>query len=371
MKHKIIGIVICTLLIVNTSAVLGLSEEKVNTNGEEKYYIFADPLSQKEIKYIIIDDKTENEPSQGIISNTNENLAPNPSFEVGCCTLPSGWIYSIDDTSKFHWDSKFSHTGGKSIGALNLTKTTNWSCWITTGFIPVDFVQNTYEFSGWYKFLGTPTTGQYAAFNLLMYDEQYNYLGGFGSLHNFSLEWKYVSENTSGHVGSIINETKYVKLGLSQYYTQNEPNPSIEVRFDDLYFGFGNDPPNTPTIVGETNGIIQTSYNYTIQTTDPEQNDVQYHIDWGDNTNTITDLYKSGEEIIVSHTWDTKDTYSVKIKAIDENYAESDWVTLTVTIPCSIIVNTPFIQLLQNFIQSHPSLFPILPKKLQSLGLQE
>ena len=89
-----------------------------------------------------------------------------------------------------------------------------------------------------------------------------------------------------------------------------------------------NNPPNTPTITGETNGTIRTSYDYTIQTTDPDQDDVKYYIDWGDNTTTITGFYESGEEIIVSHTWDTKGTYNVKVKAIDEYYAESDWATL-------------------------------------------
>ena len=123
-----------------------------------------------------------------------------------------------------------------------------------------------------------------------------------------------------------------------------------------------NNPPNTPTITGETNGTIQTSYDYTIQTTDPDQNDVQYYIDWGDNTNTITGLYESGEEIIVSHTWNTKGTYSVKVKAIDEYYAESDWATLTVTMPCSY--NKPILQFLELLFQRFPHAFPILRQLL-------
>jgi len=59
------------------------------------------------------------------------------------------------------------------------------------------------------------------------------------------------------------------------------------------------------------NGVIQTSYDYAIQTTDPEQDNVKYQIDWGDNTTTITGLNESGANITVSHTWDTKGTYNV------------------------------------------------------------
>jgi len=117
-------------------------------------------------------------------------------------------------------------------------------------------------------------------------------------------------------------------------------------------------PPNTPTITGEINGVIQTSYDYTIQTTDPDQDDVKYFVDWGDNTTTITGLNKSGVEVIVSHTWNTKGTYRVKIKAIDENYAESNWATLTVTMPSSY--NKPIPQFLELLFQRFPNAFPIL-----------
>jgi len=120
----------------------------------------------------------------------------------------------------------------------------------------------------------------------------------------------------------------------------------------------GNQNPNTPTINGETNGKIRTSYNYTIQTTDPYKDDVKYHIDWGDNTNTTTVFYESGKEIIVPHTWNKKGTYSVKVKAIDDYYAESDWGTLTVTMPTSY--NQPLLKFLELLFQRFPNAFPIL-----------
>ncbi len=124
-----------------------------------------------------------------------------------------------------------------------------------------------------------------------------------------------------------------------------------------------NNPPNTPTITGETNGTIRTSYYYTIQTTDPDQDDVQYHIDWGDNTTTITGFNESGEEIFVVHTWDTKRTYNVKAKAIDEYYAESDWANLTVTMPCSY--HKPILQFFELLFERFPHAFPILRHLLE------
>jgi hypothetical protein len=123
-----------------------------------------------------------------------------------------------------------------------------------------------------------------------------------------------------------------------------------------------NQNPNTPTITGEINGKIRTLHNYTIQTTDPYQDDVKYHIDWGDKTNTTTGLNKSGEEIVVSHLWKKKGTYSVKVKAIDEYDLESDWATLTVTMPCSY--NKPIPQFRELLFQRFPNAFPLLQQLL-------
>ena len=122
--------------------------------------------------------------------------------------------------------------------------------------------------------------------------------------------------------------------------------------------GLFTNPPNTPTITGEINGEIQTSYDYTIQTTDPDHDDVQYYIDWGDQTFNITDLKESGVQIMESHTWSIKGTYSVKVKAIDIYYAESDWVTLQVTMPYSS--NKPLPQFLELLFQRFPNAFPLL-----------
>ena len=120
-----------------------------------------------------------------------------------------------------------------------------------------------------------------------------------------------------------------------------------------------NQPPNKPTIIGETNGAIQKSYNYTIQTTDPDQDDVQYLIDWGDNNKTLNGFNQSGKKITISHIWDTKGIYNIKVKAIDYRYAESDWATLEVNMPKTHIYNPIIQKILKIF-----GLFPIFEKIL-------
>jgi pyrrolidone-carboxylate peptidase len=134
----------------------------------------------------------------------------------------------------------------------------------------------------------------------------------------------------------------------------------ITLRETIKYLSDSNIPPNTPTITGETNGAIKTLYDYAIQTTDPEQDNVQYFIDWGDNTNSgWIGPYNSGQTVSVSHSWDSEGTFTVKVKAKDSlTGKESDWGTLTVTMPYSY--NKTTLQFAELWFQRFPNAFPIL-----------
>ena len=120
-----------------------------------------------------------------------------------------------------------------------------------------------------------------------------------------------------------------------------------------------NQPPNTPTITGETNGATDLLYYYLLKTTDPDQDTVEYFLDWGDNTNSgWIGPYISGEEVSLPHSWNSEGTFHVKGKARDADGLESDWVTLTVTMPYSY--NRPIPQFLDVLFQRFPNAFPLL-----------
>jgi hypothetical protein len=44
----------------------------------------------------------------------------------------------------------------------------------------------------------------------------------------------------------------------------------------------------------------------------------------------------SGTEVSISHTWTERGTYEIKVKAMDEHGKESDWGTLSVTMPLNL-----------------------------------
>jgi hypothetical protein len=85
-------------------------------------------------------------------------------------------------------------------------------------------------------------------------------------------------------------------------------------------------PPKAPTISGPNNGIINQKYNFTINTTDPNGDDIHYYIEWGDNTSSgWIGPYSSGEEITVNHTWSKQGVYEIKAKSRDLLGLISKW----------------------------------------------
>jgi hypothetical protein len=125
-------------------------------------------------------------------------------------------------------------------------------------------------------------------------------------------------------------------------------------------------PPPTITISGPASGKPGVEYGYTFVDTDPNGHDFYLWIEWGDNTteqNGWIGPYTSGEEIKINHIWSDKGTYSIKAKAKDNNSGlESDWTTLTVTMPCSY---QPIPQLFERLFQRFPHAFPLLRQLME------
>jgi carboxypeptidase T len=87
-----------------------------------------------------------------------------------------------------------------------------------------------------------------------------------------------------------------------------------------------NEPPYTPTITGPTDGFTGEQYEYRFSTNDPENDSIEYFIDWGDGTSTLwLGPFESGQEATASHQWSSPSTFQVKVKAKDPSSEESQW----------------------------------------------
>jgi hypothetical protein len=120
-----------------------------------------------------------------------------------------------------------------------------------------------------------------------------------------------------------------------------------------------NTPPEIPQITGPAEGKPGNSYLYNLLTTDAQDQNIYYYVDWGDNTTTgWLGPYLSGTQIHVHHAWDTKGTYTVKVKAKDSMDSESDWGILQVVMPTEYKFSLN--AFLQHFFEQFPHMFPLL-----------
>ena len=90
-------------------------------------------------------------------------------------------------------------------------------------------------------------------------------------------------------------------------------------------------PPSIPTISGEEIGKAFTPITYAFYSDDPENDNIQYFIDWGDGTEELSIFYSSGVVANITHTWTAERTYELIVNAIDEYGAQSEWNYTIVT----------------------------------------
>lgn len=127
-----------------------------------------------------------------------------------------------------------------------------------------------------------------------------------------------------------------------------------------------NEPPTPPIIDGPTSGKAGELLNYTFTSTDPEGDDISYLVrwDWACGGSETSDFVPSGEPVSMSHTYNSKGTYSLRVMAKDINQAESNWSEFEVTIPRTrSISNMQILRLFDLF----PYAFPILRQLLRLL----
>jgi len=95
-----------------------------------------------------------------------------------------------------------------------------------------------------------------------------------------------------------------------------------------------NKPPENLSIEGPIRGKAGTLYNYSFYCDDPEGDDVNYYIKWGiPSCPAIYGTYPSSSSAMIGFLWKNQGRYNITVKAVDIHGAESDMVSLFVTMP--------------------------------------
>ena len=124
-----------------------------------------------------------------------------------------------------------------------------------------------------------------------------------------------------------------------------------------------NTPPNKPDIDGPTSGKPGEEQEFIFSAIDPHEDNISYIIDWGDDSGEVTlGPFPSGDVQTVSHTWNEKGIYTIRVKGKDIFGAESDWSILEINMP-KIFTYNPIIKLFLKFFY-HFSFFERIVKQL-------
>lgn len=124
-----------------------------------------------------------------------------------------------------------------------------------------------------------------------------------------------------------------------------------------------NSPPSDPEITGPEEGVETVNYDFSIVSTDEDNDDIFYIIDWGDGTKTMSDYLPSGESFKAIHKWKESGKYTIKVTADDGQAVSHNEVTITVDKPIIPVENNFLLILLALLALMLLLLFLLLAKK--------
>jgi len=156
-------------------------------------------------------------------------------------------------------------------------------------------------------------------------------------------------------------------------FIETNNNQVGQKRFEDMYtwdlcfktYGRENNAPGNVNILGPVKGKPNTKYDYVLNATDPNGDNIRFFVDFGDGDTIWTDYTTSGTSVIVSHSWAKKGNYIIKVLAQDEYGAEGPESTLDMAIPKNKPIDKPIFKILSN----QPYIFMILMHILLKFGL--
>jgi hypothetical protein len=184
----------------------------------------------------------------------------------------------------------------------------------------------------------------------------------------------YVSSNWSGpwtNLGLVtgtaefdlanfsVESAQFIKIVDDNNGNPSEQNPGVDIdAVQHLIPIVVNNPPDKPYINGTKEGEIGIEYDYTFVSTDPEEDDLYYYVDWGDNnTEQWLGPFASGQELKLNHSWVETGEYIIRARAKDTFDEESSWRIFTVTMPRNKIVTS---SILYQFLERYPFLIKLL-----------
>ena len=159
-------------------------------------------------------------------------------------------------------------------------------------------------------------------------------------------------EMVNDEEGSVVAEENCCDVHTGGIVWVDDRNGEYNIYY--AQFLSPGEPPNAPTISGQTSGDVDTAYEYTFSATDPDGDAIaEFIIEWGDGAQ---DTLTGPSPASMFHTYTVAGDYVITAKAKDATGLIGPEGTLSIKMPRSRTIN-PF---LARFFDNHPYLFALL-----------
>jgi len=171
----------------------------------------------------------------------------------------------------------------------------------------------------------SPAAGETVTFTVTLRNQGDS--GSGSSVTKYYLDDQYVDED--GNIGlgpgesrqetfswrASCGHTHQVKAVADANSQVNESNETNNEKIETITVQ--NCPPNAPTLSGPTSGVVNVSYSFSAQATDPDNDNVRYNFDWDDSSSYTTNYVPSGTIQTVPHSWSEPGLYNICVTAAD------------------------------------------------------
>jgi len=159
------------------------------------------------------------------------------------------------------------------------------------------------------------------------YDRNYDiksYIWNFGD--GTTGEGKIVKHNFS----AVSNYS--VSLKVVDSHGASDINKTIAIIYQP------NHPPSDPNISGPSLGVRDNEYEFSIVSSDKDNDKIRYIIDWGDDTQTVSDFIPSNKSIYINHTWSNSGIFSINAVADDNEIVSNNNSSIIIDEPKKLYI---------------------------------